>query len=181
GRERLRAGGGPRPHRLGPSGRIEGTGLIGPATTDESGGFRLENVPAGAVRGVAPRAASVEEAEAREIVPEGGTARVQIVLPGTGGTVRGLVIDAFGNPVSGALVAGGTTLTNAGDDGRFEIRNLPRGTVTVYGQGLDSPALGTVKVTTTGPNDEQEIVIVLEPVGTVTGTVPRAGESRPWP
>jgi len=164
---------------LGLAGRTESTGLIGSAETDGAGAFRFDHVPAGAVQVVAQRAASFEEAEARELVPEGGDARVQIVLPGAGGTVRGLVLDGFGSPVGGAQVAGGTTLTNAGADGRFEIRGLPRGTVTVYAQGNGSLALGTVTVTTTGPDDLQEVVVVLEPVGSISGTVFEADGETP--
>ncbi len=152
-------------------GRSDEEGLLGSTATDASGVFRFEHVPAGNVHIVAQRASTFEEGEARGVVPEGGEARLQLVLPGGGGTVTGLVIDAFGNPVAGAAVAGGFTLTNADASGRFEIRGLPRGSVTVYGQALDSPALGTVRLTTTGPDDLQEVVVTLQPVGSIVGTL----------
>ena len=152
-------------------GRSDQEGLLGSAVTDAAGTFRFEHVPAGNVRVVAQRASTFEEGEARGVVPESGEARLQLVLPGGGGTVTGLVIDAFGNPVAGAAVAGGFTMTVADANGRFEIRGLPRGSVTVYGQALDSPALGTVRVTTTGPGDLQEVVVTLQPVGSIAGTV----------
>jgi len=164
---------------IGFDGRSDGEGLLASTVTDESGAFSFPNVPAGNVQVVAQRAATFEEAEARSVVPEGGETTLSLVLPGSGGTVRGIVRDALGNPVPNARVAAGTTLTNADADGRFEVRGLPRGTVTVYGQGFESPALGTVPVTTSGPDDLQEVVITLEPVGSIVGTVFEADGETP--
>jgi len=162
-------------------GRSDEEGLLATTVTDGAGAFRFENVPAGNVLVVAQRASTFEESAARGVVPEGGETQLQLVLPGGGGSVTGLVVDALGSPVAGAIVAGGFTITVTDATGHFEIRGLPRGGVTVYGQGLDSPALGTVKVTTTGPGDVQDVVIALQPVGTIAGSVVEADGVTPVP
>src|SRR5262249_9659692 len=135
--------------------------------------------PAGDVQLRAIRQATFEQADAFSRVDEAGTADVLIALPGSGGTVRGIVRDALGNVVPFATVAGGPTLTQADANGFFEIQGRPPGPFRVYGQGLDPPSLGQLDVTTTGPDDVQEIVITLQPIGSIRGTVLEAdGRTR---
>jgi hypothetical protein len=145
-------------------------GAIASAVTGPAGEFRFERVPAGDVAVRAIRQATFEQADAASVLAAGGTADLLLALPGGGGTVRGIVRDAFNQPVPFATVAGGPTLTQADDRGEFEIRGLPLGRFTIYGQGTGS-ALGKLDVTTTGPGDLQEVVITLEPVGSIRGTV----------
>ena len=85
--------------------------------------------------------------------------------------MRGIVRDALGNAVACAAVAGGPTLTAADENGFFEISGLPLGSFTIFGQGSGSLALGEVKVDSLGPNDVQDVVITLQPVGSIVGTV----------
>jgi hypothetical protein len=151
--------------------RASRLGAIATAVTGAAGEFRFENVPAGDVAVRAIRQATFEQADAASVLVGGGVADLLLALPGGGGTVRGIVRDALGNVVPFATVAGGPTLTRADANGAFEILGLPLGRFTVYGQGFDSPALGQVEVTTTGPDDLQEIVITLQPVGSIRGTV----------
>jgi len=156
-------------------------GLIGAALTDASGAFHFENVPAGDVHLLAQRVSTFEQAEARGIVAAGADTALALVLPGGGGTLRGLVVDALGAPVPFALVAGGPTLTHADASGRFEIVGLPLGTFTIQGQGFDSPSLGQLSVTTTGPHDVQDVVIALGPVGSISGSALEADGTTPIP
>jgi hypothetical protein len=151
--------------------RTSQLGAIATGVTGPAGEFRFEHVPAGDIAVRAIRQATFEQADAASVLVGGGVADLLLALPGGGGTVRGIVRDALGNVVPFATVAGGPTLTQADAGGVFEIRGLPLGSFTVYGQGFDSPALGQVEVTTTGPDDLQEIVITLQPVGSIRGTV----------
>ncbi|MHC4430155.1 MAG: carboxypeptidase-like regulatory domain-containing protein, partial [Planctomycetota bacterium] len=73
--------------------------------------------------------------------------------------------------MANATVAVGPTLTASDELGCFEVVGLPRGTFTVYAQGSDSPSLGTATFTTTGPDDAQAVVVTLEPIGSIEGTV----------
>ncbi len=146
-------------------------GVVGSTVTDSHGNFRFENVPAGDIEVRAFRQSSFEESSARSFLNEGDVQSVALVFPGSGGTVRGFVRDALNRPLAGAIVAGGPTLTKADANGFFEISGLPVGSFTIYGQGADSAALGLVRIDSLGASDVQDIVITLEPVGTITGTV----------
>jgi hypothetical protein len=51
--------------------------------------------------------------------------------PDEGGTVRGRLLAPDGTPLAGARVSAGETSTETDSDGRFELRGLPRGAVTL--------------------------------------------------
>lgn len=153
--------------------------VVGSILTDKNGNFAFEQVPTGPVEVRAFRQATYEQARAGSQLDEGKEQSLVLVFPGTGGTVRGLVRDALGNPVAGASVAGGPTLTEADGGGFFEIKGLPLGEYTIYAQGKESPALGQVKVRTLGPKDVQQVVITLQPLGSVSGTVYEADGDTP--
>ena len=87
----------------------------------------------------------------------GSEAFVTLILPGTGGTVRGLVRDALGHPVAHAPGAGGPTLTEADANGFFEIDNLPLGKFTITARDTFSRATGKQEVEILDPGDAQEI------------------------
>ena len=63
----------------------------------------------------------------------------------------------------------------------LKISNLPRGELEVFGQEPDIPALGTQTVETLSEEDIQEIVITLEPVGSISGTVFESDQQTPVP
>ena len=154
--------------------RNYGSAVVGSAHTDKDGNFSFDSIPTGPIDIRAFRQATYEQARVESQLEEGEEESVVLIFPGTGGTVRGLVRDAFGNPVPGATVAGGPTLTDADENGFFEIKGLPLGRYTIYAQSKDSPALGQVKVQTLGPKDVQQVVVTLQPLGSVTGTVYQA-------
>ena len=146
-------------------------GVVGFTFTDKEGAFRFDQVPIGDIEVRAVRQATYEQADAKSVLGEGENKTVNIVFPGTGGTVRGVVRDAFGQLVPGATLAGGPTLTETDENGFFEVTGLPLGKYTFYAQSKTSPALGRVEVETLGPDDVQEVLITLEPTGSVGGTV----------
>ncbi len=147
------------------------TGVVGSTVTDAEGRFSFGNVPAGDIEVRAFRQSSFEESSALSFLNEGDVQSVSLVFPGSGGTVRGFVRDALNRPIAGAVVAGGPSLTRTDGNGFFEISGLPVGSFTIYGQGADSAALGQIRIDSLGASDVQDIVITLEPVGTITGTV----------
>ncbi|OGC00091.1 hypothetical protein A2V82_13030 [candidate division KSB1 bacterium RBG_16_48_16] len=147
------------------------TGVVGSAYTDANGYFRFENVPTGDIEVRAFRQATYEQTAAKSYLQEGEEVNLTLILPGSGGTVRGYVIDSLGNLVPGAKVAGGPTLTQTDANGYFDIPGLPLGRFTIYGQSPSSPVLGMVTVDILAPGDVQGVVITLEPVGTIQGTV----------
>ncbi len=163
--------------------REYGTGLVGSAHTDGSGFFLFENVPTGDVEVRAFRQATYEQADAKSYLDEEhGEKFLTLILPGSGGTVRGYVRDALGREVAGAKVAGGPTLTETDEDGDFEITGLPVGRFTIYAQGPDSSALGTEEVEILSGSDILEgVLITLAPVGSVRGTVYEADEATVIP
>lgn len=159
--------------------RAYGQSVVGSTHTDREGHFSFDSIPTGPIDVRAFRQASYEQARVESHLQEGDEATLVLIFPGTGGTVRGLVRDAFSQPVPGATVAGGPTLTEADENGFFEIRGLPLGEYTIYAQSKSSPALGQVKVQTLGPKDVQEVVITLQPLGSVGGTVYQADGTTP--
>ncbi|RLA51345.1 MAG: hypothetical protein DRR42_10630, partial [Gammaproteobacteria bacterium] len=154
-------------------------GVVGVATTDSEGFYQIDLVPTGNIEVRAIREYTYEEARAKSFLQAQETKFVNLVLPGQGGTVRGIVRDALGNIVPYAQVAAGPSLITADENGYFEISGLPRGEVIVYGQGPDSLALATQKVETLNIDDVQDIVLTLQPVGNVTGTAYEADGVTP--
>ena len=161
------------------SSREYSRGVVAAAYTDENGYFGFENIPAGDIEVRAFRQATYEQAAAKSFLQEGEDIDLTLVFPGSGGTVRGYVIDPFGNVVPGAKVAGGPTLTEADENGFFEITGLPVGKFTIYAQEFDSPALATMGIEILSGDDVQEIVLTLEPVGTIQGSVFEADAVTP--
>jgi len=151
--------------------QVAGGGVLKSAHTDENGFFSVENIPTGDIEVHAFRQATYEQTAAKSFLQEGEDIDLTLVFPGSGGTVRGYVIDPFGSVVPGAKVAGGPTLTEADENGFFEITGLPVGKFTIYAQGFDSPALATMGIEILSGDDVQEIVLTLEPVGTIQGSV----------
>jgi hypothetical protein len=156
-----------------------GKGVVGDGFTDGFGFFRFDSVPAGNFEVLALRQSTLEQARASSVVGEGETASLAIVFPGQGGSVRGLVRDAFGNAVAGAKVAGGPVLTQTEADGSFRIDGLPVGSFTIYAQAAGARALGKMQVETHGPSEVQTVVITLEGVGGIEGRIFEANGTTP--
>jgi hypothetical protein len=159
--------------------RSYGQGVIDSAVTDANGAFVFENVPTGDIQVRALRQSTYEMVDAKAFVEEQKSAELAMLFPGSGGAVRGLVRDALGRPVPKAKVAGGPTLTETDPDGQFEIKGLPLGRFKLVAQGPDYPALGQLTIDSLGPGEVQEVVITLEPVGSITGSLYEADGVTP--
>jgi hypothetical protein len=155
--------------------------IVAGGWTDENGGFRFESIPAGDVTVYAVRRTTYEQSVAQTVLGEGEEQSLTLVLPGSGGIVRGVVRDPLGNLVAGARVLAVTTWTETDAQGRFEIRGLPIGRFPVSAQSPESPASGRVDIQILAQNDVQEVVITLEPVGSIQGTVYEADGVTPAP
>ncbi|WP_304511247.1 Ig-like domain-containing protein [Desulfopila sp. IMCC35008] len=153
------------------AGQTYGMSAVASTYTDADGYYSFSDIPAGDVILYAARASTYEQARANGFLEQDGHVDLTVVLPGTGGTVRGVVVDSLGNLVPAAKVACGPFLVEADDSGIFEISDLPLMKLTVYGQKEGSKALAKTQVELYSPEDVQDVVLVLEPTGVFQGTV----------
>src|SRR5690606_13635159 len=139
----------------------------------------FNEVPAGDLTLLAFRADTYEQTKVSAFLQEGQHLDLTLVLPGSGGTVTGLVVDALGNPVANAKVAGGPVLTQADELGLFTLNGLPVGTYTIFAQAPESRAVGRTSVTLVSGADVQAVVIRLEATGNINGRVLRSDGVTP--
>ncbi len=152
--------------------RTYGAGVVGSTRTDENGFYTFESVPAGDIEVRAFRQSTYEQAGAKAVLGEQENKSLTLVLPGASASVSGTVVDAEGTPVAGAKVAAGITLTETDGDGKFSVSGLPTGRLILYGQAPDSGATGEITIDIFSSEDAHDnLVIILEPVGTISGTV----------
>jgi len=160
--------------------------------TDERGEFRIPHIHR--LQAVAARAPGYAPSFARMplFFEKGGDEiEVELVLPGVGGRIDGVVVDPQGAPVAGALVLVGNALlgnvTQLEDKpaydapriqlrtdarGRFVAQGLPRGSVKVAARSLGTDLVQLeVEVE---PNATTQARIVLGAPGRVVGTLRRA-------
>ena len=153
-------------------------GFLDSVETDAAGTFRFEGISPGAYRVRAINVADRLLGDARIAVDEQNTADdpvfVKVVLSGSG-TVSGRVMRRDGNttqPVPHALVAGGRSIVTADADGYFTTTEVPVGLRTLQAKDPESGFLGSAQVNIpVGGHHAQGIEILVEPKGTVIGTV----------
>jgi hypothetical protein len=96
--------------------------------------------------------------------------RLDVALE-TGATVTGLVSDSGGRPVPKASVfAGSWTTTTTGEDGTFALRHVAAAEKKIA--AFEGAAFGTA------PRDPKNVLIRIEPLGSIGGTV-RDANQRP--
>jgi hypothetical protein len=142
--------------------------------TAADGSFAFENVVAGALRIHTFDQAAFQEGGVRVVLAPDGVVDVNVAITGGFGTVRGIVLDADGNPVPNAEVGGGLALTRTDSDGKFLLADVPLGLrrpIVAVSQALGSKA--TVEVDLVRPGEEVGATLVLAAVGAVSGTVTR--------
>jgi len=157
-----------------------GTGIAGAtvsaagvtATTDSTGTYTLNNLPAGSVT-ISALATNYATATATVTVTSGTTATApNIALSSTVGTVTGAVTNTSGTAIVGATVSfgGGTTTTDSG--GAYTLSNLPAGAIQLVASatGYNSQ---TQNVTISGGATviANFLLSVVPKTGTVTGKV----------
>ena len=151
------------------------------ATTDATGSFRVDDVPAAAYRAQATwgleRGASTETVNVRP----GSSETVKLEM-GAGNTIEGKAFDQDGKPIFGAYVTGFDPQNNrqgenrssyarSDSDGRFILRG-------VLGERwtLNAQAAGFAHKQVTGvANGDKNVEIKMVPLGWITGVVTAEG------
>jgi Carboxypeptidase regulatory-like domain len=167
-----------------------GPGARAAARTDATGHYRLEGLTGGPLR-VSARRDETSPATTRGLMlEEGSTEKLDLVLV-DGGVVAGMVIDARGNPIPGAVVAradgggrgwrGGVGQVAADDAGNY-LLSLPPGTYglsawrpeRVLRFGVRPPTLATASITA-GSRSQLDLVIPDDPPANLAGKILEPG------
>jgi hypothetical protein len=159
------------------------------ARTDAEGHFALKDLPAGTAR-IAVRASGFASTERTIAVPDTGGRResaLERIELGPEGIVEGDVADSRGDPVVGARVAEGLAPTwllvgsTPGDvavtdaKGRFTLRGLAEGTITVEAYSPDVGRGRASGVTVVAARTTDRIHIVIERDVAGAGEPPASG------
>jgi hypothetical protein len=151
---------------------------IARAETDETGSFDVVDVPVGAIQAIAVDPATQQFATADVTVLADQLVGVNVLFGATG-VVSGIVRDASGNLVPGALVSGGYEIITADENGRFVIPEVPIGTQTIAGGSEATQRIGTTSVDVF-PGQTTEVEIRLQAAADITGRVTDA-QGNPVP
>ncbi len=139
-------------------------------TTDETGSFAFSTLlPATVFDVVAADLATGQIGTTKASLVSLTTTAVSIVLEATG-AVEGVVFDASGNPLPGALVAGGVALVETDANGAFRIEGVPAGSRTIEAGHPVSRKRGAATVVVL-PGQTVTAAITLEARATITGRV----------
>jgi hypothetical protein len=153
----------------------------GLATTDASGSYRIENLAEGAVEIRAIDQARLEQGSIATTIVGGQDVTANLVLLGGTGTVRGVVLDADGVPVAGAVVGGGLTLATTDASGQFTLTDVPIGQRTITALDQVRQVTGSATANLARPGEEVTVQIILEARGTIAGRVFEADGATPVP
>lgn len=143
---------------------------IDATTTDASGSFSFARIlPADSYDVVAVDTATGQVGSTRVGIVALTTSAVNIVMEATGG-VEGVVFNASGQPVPGALVAGGVALVQTDANGRFLIEGVPAGKRTIQAGDPVTRRRGAAEVNVL-PGQTVTAAVTLEARATITGRV----------
>lgn len=155
-------------------GGFGGECAIAMMSTDVAGGFSFSEVPAGELRVYAFDQSQLQEGDAWVILPAEGARSVNVLLSGGLGTVQGVVLDADGNPVAGATVGGGLSLTTTDSEGKFTLTDVPVGHRPIVAVSQTLGSSGQVTVDLVPEGEPVGSTIVLGGTGSVYGTISQA-------
>jgi hypothetical protein len=144
---------------------------VAQTVTDSSGSFTFENLPPGqgAYDVVAVDRASRQVGRTNAQVSAGMTATTYVIMPALG-AVEGIVYNAQGRPVAGALVAGGVALGTADANGYFRIEGVPSGKTAIEAGDPVTKRRGSAQVNVL-PGQTVNAAITLEARATITGRI----------
>ena len=145
-------------------------GSIDQTTTDEAGVFEFESVPAQSWDIVAVDFATGQIGSTPNVAVLPRTTSSANVIMDALGAVEGVVFNAQGQPVPGALIAGGLELGEADENGFFRIEGVPAGKRTIQAGDPVTKRRGQAEVTVL-PGDTVNISITLEARATIVGQV----------
>jgi hypothetical protein len=151
----------------------------GLATTDASGSYEIDGLPAGPVT---IRAIDQVRLEQGTIVTTvlGNTAVIaNVLVVGGTGTVRGVVVGPNGQRVANAVVGGGLALVRTDANGAFELDDVPVGQRQI--SALDEPtqATASASVNLLNAGDVVNVELVLPGQGSIAGRVFEADGQTP--
>ncbi|HEY1959851.1 MAG TPA: carboxypeptidase regulatory-like domain-containing protein [Polyangiaceae bacterium] len=137
-----------------------------PWVTSSDGTFRASPATPGRVRALVRHPEYVEAWSELVTIPAGGEAHVEVVLRG-GGSVEGRLVDARGDPVSGArieLLATHGTLqrdTRSASDGTFAFASVPHDVSLDVYETEDATAPALRATTTVADGERRELTLTL--------------------
>ncbi len=152
-----------------------GTGVdecaVAMGTVDANGAFVFSNVPAGDLHVRSLDQATLQQGDATTLLPIDGAASLTVILQGGFGSIKGVVLDPTGNPVAGARVGGGLSLTVTDAAGRFLLNDVPLGTRTIVAVSdeLQSSAKADVDLVRVG--EQVPLTLVLDSFASIAGTI----------
>lgn len=158
--------------------RSDTVSAVAQTRTGDVGELAVDDLVAGTYDVVAVDPSGALFGVAKAEVVAGVTSSVVVVLEDTG-AVEGIVRDAQGQPVAGALVAGGVTLAETDADGLFRIEGVPPGPRLIQAGNPLNRRRGATEVTVLS-NQTVTAVIQLEARATIEGVV-RAANGDPVP
>lgn len=147
--------------------------------SDEAGSFDFENLIPRNYDVVALDPTGEQLGVAGGVLVEAGITSSTVVVLEENGAVEGVVYNAQGIPVEGALVAGGISLGVTDANGFFRIEGVPPGKRTIEAGNPLTKRRGSQSVTVLS-NQTVNIAITLEARATIQGTV-RDANGNPVP
>lgn len=155
-----------------------GGGTQSTITDPLDGTFRFERVPAGSGTITVQVLGSIDKAQRNVDVPAGQTLNVTIPLNGLG-AISGTALDSNDDPTGGRITLRGTgdfpyyfALT-VGPDGIFVLPEVLAGPVTATLEVVEATKLFGTSSGIVLPEDTLDLVVQVEPSGTVKGLVRR--------
>jgi hypothetical protein len=144
---------------------------IGLARTDANGAFGFATIAAGQLRLSTFEQATLQQGEARITLGADAVVDSTILFAQGLGIVEGVVLDGNGQPVAGARVGGGLSLTSADQSGRFRLVDVPVGHREIVAVSDELATSGTAAVDLLQAGQVVNATIVLQGTGSVAGTV----------
>ena len=114
---------------------------------------------------------ALEQGTVATTVVGGTVITANVLLFGGTGTVRGVVLDANGLPVAGAVVGGGLSLVQTDANGQFVLTDVPLGSRTITAVDQVHQLTGSTMVNLATPGEDVSVQIILEARGTLVGRI----------
>jgi hypothetical protein len=147
--------------------------------TDAQGGFAFADLTAGELRLQTFDQGALSQGQARLVLAADASTETNVLLSGGLGTVNGIVLDAAQQPVAGARVGGGLSLTTTDSEGKFTLTDVPVGKYPIVAVSDALGSRGQVTVDIVQPGQVVNAAITLAAVGTISGNVVQADGLTP--
>lgn len=145
---------------------------VASTTSDSDGRFDFPGVPAGTLRLDTFDNGGLQQGGVRVSLQTTAEQQVTILLGGGFGTVRGVVVDASGVPVTDAVVGGGLSLVTVNPaDGTFTLPDVPVGRREIVAVSESIRGEGRMTIDLPLAGDEVFARVVLSATGAVAGVV----------